>query len=71
MRRYQRIINGDAKTKEDLRKAMHTTQAQHHSVYELTDKSFAVFGPVKASNELHGSDSWSREGGGGGGGTPL
>lgn len=27
-------------------------QAQHHSVYELTDKSFAVFGPVKASNTL-------------------
>lgn len=31
---------------------MHTIQAQHHSVYELTDKSFAVFGPVKASNTL-------------------
>lgn len=31
---------------------MHTMQAQHHSVYELTDKSFAVFGPVKASNTL-------------------
>lgn len=28
--------NGDAKNKEDLRKAMHTMQAQHHSVYELT-----------------------------------
>lgn len=44
--------NGDAKNKEYLRKAMHTMQAQHHSVYELTDKSFAVFGPVKASNTL-------------------
>lgn len=44
--------NGDAKNKEDLRKAMHTMQAQHHSVYELTDKSLAVFGPVKASNTL-------------------
>lgn len=31
---------------------MHTIQAQHHPVYELTDKSFAVFGPVKASNTL-------------------
>ena len=31
---------------------MHTMQAQHHSVYELTDKSFAIFGPVKASNTL-------------------
>ena len=31
---------------------MHTMQAQHHSVYELTDKSFAVFGPVKESNTL-------------------
>lgn len=47
MRRYQHIM-AMLRTK----RIWDTMQAQHHSVYELTDKLFAVFGPVKASNTL-------------------